>query len=75
VNINEARTKVEVGTNNVTNIIQQVLANGNLFLLLHLLVRKIHGRKRLVDYFQNHIMTSEEYLNIMQQKAFEKKGA
>jgi hypothetical protein len=65
VNIDEVATKVEVGIDNFTNTTQQVLANGNLLLLPHLLARKTHGREPLVDYFQSHVVASKEYLNIM----------
>jgi hypothetical protein len=63
VNIDEATPKLEVGNNNFINKAQQGLANGNLFSLLHLLVRKIKGRKPLIYQFQNHVVTPEEYLN------------
>jgi hypothetical protein len=52
VNINKVATKVDMGTNNFTNTIQQVLTNGNLFPLPHLLARKTHGREPLVDLFK-----------------------
>ncbi len=33
---------------------------------------KTNGKKPLVDYFQNHVVTSKEYLKIMQQKAMDR---
>jgi hypothetical protein len=75
VNIDEVAIGVEMGTNNFTNTTQQVLTNGNLFPLPHSLARKTHGKEPLVDDFQSHVVTLEEYLNIMQQKALEKEGA
>jgi len=43
-----------MGTNNFTNTTQQVLTNGNLFLLPHLLARKNHGRKPLSSRGRKH---------------------
>jgi len=37
----------------------------------HLLVRT-NGRKTLTNYFQSHVVTSKEYLRVMQQKAMDK---
>jgi hypothetical protein len=31
----------------------------------HLLARKTHGKKSLIDYSQNHVVTLEEYLGII----------
>jgi len=39
--------------------------------LPHLPARRINRRKTLVDYSQSHVVTLEEYLRIMQQKAME----
>jgi hypothetical protein len=39
---------------------------------LHLPTRKTHGKEPLIDYSQKHVVTSNEYLNIMQWKAMEK---
>jgi len=64
-----------MGTNNFSNTTQQVLTNGNLLFLPHLLAKKTHGREPLVDYFQSHVVTLKEYLSIMWQKALEKEGA
>jgi hypothetical protein len=72
VNIDEDAPKLEVGSNNFMNIIQQGLANGNLFTLFHLPTRKTQGRESLVDYFESHVMTLEEYLSKMPQKTLEK---
>jgi hypothetical protein len=33
---------------------------------------RTNGRKQLVNYSQNHVVTSEEYLRIMQQKAMDR---
>ncbi len=51
MNINEATVEVEVGTDNFTNTIQQVLINGNLFFLPRLFMRKTHSKELLIDYF------------------------
>jgi hypothetical protein len=72
VNIDETTPKLEVGNNNFIITIQQGLANDNLFFLLHMLARKTQGRKSLVDYSQNHVVTLEEYLNKLRSKALEK---
>lgn len=68
VNIDEVAIEVEVGTNNFTNTIQQVLVNGNLFSLPCLIARKTHNNSSLF------LKSCIEYLNIMQQKALEKEG-
>ncbi len=48
-----------VGTKNFTNSTQQVVANGNLFPLPHLLAKKTQGKELLVDYSQNHVVISK----------------
>jgi uncharacterized protein YdbL (DUF1318 family) len=40
--------------------------------LPHLLTRRTNGKEPLVDYFQSHVVTSKEYLRIMQQKAMDR---
>lgn len=40
--------------------------------LFHLLTRQIKGREPLVDYFQSHATTSNQYLDIMWKKAMDK---
>jgi hypothetical protein len=40
--------------------------------LPHLPSKQIHGKEPLVDYSQNHVVTLEEYLQIMKQKVGEK---
>jgi hypothetical protein len=54
MNIDEDALELEVGSNNFTNIIQQGLANDNLFILFHFPSRKTQGKEPLVDYFQSH---------------------
>jgi hypothetical protein len=44
----------------------------SLLSLPHLFVRRTNGREPLMDYFQSHVVTLEEYLRIMQQKAMDK---
>jgi hypothetical protein len=44
----------------------------SLLSLLHLLTKRTNGREPLVDYSQSHVITSNEYLRIMQQKAMDK---
>jgi hypothetical protein len=66
VNINKATTKVEVETSNLINILtQQTMSFDNLFSLLHLFTRITHGKKSLIDYSQNHVVTLEEHLGII----------
>ncbi len=72
MNIDEVTPKLEVGINNFINTTQQGLANGNLFSLLHLLVRNIKGRKPLVYHSQSHVVTSEEYFSRLRPKGLEK---
>jgi hypothetical protein len=43
--------------------------------LLHLPTIKTHGKEPLIDYSQSHVVTSNEYLNIMYWKAMEKEVA
>ncbi len=45
----------------------------NLLLLSHLLTRRTQGIKLLVDYSRSHFITSNEYLEIMEQKAWTKR--
>ncbi len=42
-----------------------------LFSLPHLPAKRINRKKTLVNYFQSHVVTLEEYLRIMQQKTME----
>jgi hypothetical protein len=44
----------------------------NLFSLPHLPARKTKGMKLSVDYNQFHVVTLDEYLNILQRKIIEK---
>jgi len=46
----------------------------NLLSLPHLLIRRTNGREPLMDYFQNHVVTLEEYLKIMRQKAMDREA-
>jgi hypothetical protein len=59
VNIHEVAIEMGVGTKNFTNSTQQVVANGNLFPLPHLLAKKTQGKELLVDYSQNHVVISK----------------
>jgi hypothetical protein len=43
-----------------------------LFSLPHLPTRQTKGQKPLVDYSQSHVVTFDEYLNIMRRKALDK---
>jgi hypothetical protein len=61
---------VEIKTNTVERLIQGALSTMNL--LSYLLTRKMNGREPLVNYLQSHVVTFNQYLNIMQQKAIEK---
>jgi hypothetical protein len=40
--------------------------------LPHLLTRKTCGRESLVDYSQSHVVTFDEYLQIMRKKVMDK---
>jgi hypothetical protein len=51
---------------------QEALAGNNLLSLPCLPAIRTNGKKSLVDYSQNHVVTSEEYLTIMQLKAMDK---
>jgi hypothetical protein len=51
---------------------QEALAGSNLLSLPCLPTRRISGRKLLIDYSHNHVMTSKEFLTIMQQKAIDR---
>jgi hypothetical protein len=44
----------------------------NLLLLLHLPAKHIKGKKPLINFFQSHVMTSSEYLNILRRNTMEK---
>jgi hypothetical protein len=44
----------------------------NLFSLLRLFVRQKKGKEPLVDYSQSHVITFDQYLNIMWKKAMDK---
>jgi hypothetical protein len=44
----------------------------NLMSLPHLPTRRTNGREPLMDYSQSHVITSEEYLRIMRQKAMDR---
>lgn len=59
MNIHEVGIEMGVGTKNFTNSTQQVVANGNLFPLPHLLAKKTQGKELLVDYSQNHVVISK----------------
>jgi hypothetical protein len=53
----------------------QDLVFSKLLSLPHLLVRKTKGREPLMDYSQSFMVTFDEYLRIMRQKAMEKEVA
>jgi hypothetical protein len=40
--------------------------------LLHLCAKRTNGREPLINYSQSHVVTSNEYLRIMQQQAMDK---
>jgi hypothetical protein len=44
----------------------------NLLFLPHLLARKTIGKKPFIDYNQSHVITSNEYSNILWKKTMEK---
>jgi hypothetical protein len=53
---------------------EEALAFQNLLHLLQLLAKKTKGKKHIADYSQSQVVTSIEYLNVMQQKALEKEA-
>ncbi len=59
---------------NPKSSIQVALTHGchNLMSLPNLLARGTNGKEPLVDYFQNHVVTSKEYLRIMRQKTMDR---
>jgi hypothetical protein len=61
---------VEIETNNIECFIQGTLSTINL--LSYLPTRRTNGREPLLNYLQSHVVTFNQYLNIMQQKAIEK---
>jgi hypothetical protein len=65
MNINKSTLDVEIETKNFEHLTQEALSTNNLLSLPHLLARKTHSRKPLVDYSQSHVVTSCQYLNIM----------
>ncbi len=44
----------------------------NLFSMPHLLARQTKGKEPLVDYSQSHVITYDQYLDIMWKKAMDK---
>jgi hypothetical protein len=48
------------------------LAKSNLFSLSHLFTRRTNNRELLVNYFQSHVVISNQYMNIMQQEVIQK---
>jgi hypothetical protein len=56
------------------NASKVTLSFANLLFLSHLLARKIVGKKPLIDYNQLHVITSNEYSNILWKKVMEKEG-
>jgi hypothetical protein len=47
----------------------------NMLLLLSLPTRKTRGTKPLIDYSKSHVVTSNQYLGILRQKAMQKEVA
>jgi uncharacterized protein with NAD-binding domain and iron-sulfur cluster len=74
MNIDEDAPSLEVGNNNFMSIIQQGLANGNLFALFHLPTKKTQRKEPIVDYSQSHAMILEEYLSKLRHKTLEKEA-
>jgi hypothetical protein len=66
MNINKSTLDVEIATKNFEHLTQEALSTNNLLSLPHLLTRKSNNRKPLIDYSQSHVVTSCQYLNIMQ---------
>lgn len=66
MNINKFTLDVKIETKNFEHLTQETLSTNKFLSLPHLLARKTHSRKPLVDYSQNHVVTSCQYLNIMQ---------
>jgi hypothetical protein len=48
------------------------LGKFEMFSLFHLLTKQIKGREPLVDYSQSHVVTFNQYLDIMWKKAMDK---
>jgi len=46
-----------------------------MLLLPNLPAKRTRGTKALVDYFKSHVVTSEQYLGILHQKAMQKEVA
>jgi ATP:corrinoid adenosyltransferase len=46
----------------------------NLFSLPHLLARKTKGKAPLIDYSQSHVVTLDEYLDILRMKIIPKEN-
>jgi hypothetical protein len=66
MNMNKSTLDVEIEIKNFEHLTQEALSTNNLLSLPHLLARKTHSRKPLVDYSQSHVVTSYQYFNIMQ---------
>ncbi len=52
---------------------QGVTKLGDLLCLPRLPTRRRHGKKPLVDYSSSHVVTSNQYLVVLKEKALEKK--
>jgi len=70
--VNTAEETLEEDAPTSVNLIQEAMQLHNLLALIHLLARLTEGREVLMDYFRSHVMTSIEYLGVLQQKTIDK---
>jgi hypothetical protein len=71
VNLDHETKHAPLESENIANLTQDLVFS-NLLSLPHLLARKTKGREPLMHYSQFHVVTSDEYLQIMRQKVMEK---
>jgi hypothetical protein len=65
LDINEGTFEVEAKTKKFKRLNQTTLSTNNLLSLPHLFAKKMNSKDPLVDYSQNHVVTSNQYFNIM----------
>jgi len=66
-------SNLELDDLTVSSQTQVVTKLGDLLCLPRLPKKKKHGKEPLVDYSSSHVVTSNQYLVVLRQKAFEKK--
>jgi len=70
--VNLENSNVKLNDLTIITQTQGVTKLGDLLSLPRLPTKKIHGKESLMDYSNSHVVTSNQYLIVLKQKALDK---